>query len=59
STHLQLLEPDDSLPYKERGMVHLRRGEAIKAMDDFRAALDRSNGSDPELVKWMEKLERK
>ncbi len=57
STHLQLLDPDDSLPYKERGIVHLKRGEAIKALNDFRAALDRSNGSDPELVKWLEKLE--
>lgn len=59
STHLQLLDPDDSQPYKERGMVHLKRGEAGKAMKDFRAAMDRSSSADPELVKWMEKLERR
>lgn len=59
STHLQLLDPDDSQPYKERGMVHLKRGEAVKALKDFRAALDRSNSADPELMKWMEKLERR
>lgn len=59
STHLQLLDPENSLPYKERGLVHLKRGESGQALRDFRAALDRSSGGDPELVKWMEKLERK
>ncbi len=58
STHLQLLDPEDSLPYKERAMVHIKRGALWDALEDFRIALSKSPEPDAEVKKWVEKLER-
>jgi regulator of sirC expression with transglutaminase-like and TPR domain len=58
STHLVLLSPDESLPYRDRAFVHFRRGEMSEGMKDLNEAIRLGQELDPELVQWMEKLQR-
>ena len=58
ATHLLLLEPGDPQTLKERAVVHLKRGEADRALQDLEAALHLSGGADEELAQWMDQLRR-
>ena len=58
STHLVLLSPGESLPYRDRAFVHFKRGEMAAGMKDLNEAIRLGQEIDPELVQWMEKLQR-
>ncbi|MDR3671013.1 MAG: transglutaminase-like domain-containing protein [Holophaga sp.] len=58
STHLVLLSPEESLPYRDRAFVHFKRGEMTAGMKDLNDAIRLGQDLDPELVQWMEKLQR-
>ena len=57
STHLVLLGPGESLPYRDRAFVHLQRGEQREGLRDLHEAIRLSPDGDPELVQWLEKLQ--
>ena len=57
STHLVLLGPEDSLPYRDRAFVHFKRGEVQEGARDLHEAIRLSLEPDPELTQWMEKLQ--
>jgi len=58
STHLVLLNPTESLSYRDRAFVRFKRGEMDTGMADLQEAIRLSPGGDPELVLWLEKLQR-
>jgi len=58
STHLVLLSPGESLPYRDRAFVHFKRGEMGEGMKDLNEAIRLGQEIDPELMQWMEKLQR-
>jgi regulator of sirC expression with transglutaminase-like and TPR domain len=58
STHLVLLSPEDSLPFRDRAFVHFRRGEVPEGLRDLREAIRLSPEPDPELTRWMERLQQ-
>jgi regulator of sirC expression with transglutaminase-like and TPR domain len=58
STHLVLLSPGESLPYRDRAFVHFKRGEMAAGMKDLSEAIRLGQEIDPELAQWMEKLQR-
>ena len=55
STHLMLLSPGESLPFRDRALVHFHRGEIPAALDDLREALRRGQELDGELMGWVER----
>jgi regulator of sirC expression with transglutaminase-like and TPR domain len=57
ATHLLMLDPEDPLPYKERALVHLKRGALWQALEDFKVALAKARDEDPEVTRWVKKLE--
>jgi regulator of sirC expression with transglutaminase-like and TPR domain len=57
STHLVLLAPEESLPYRDRAFVHFKRGEMMEGISDLHEAIRLSQDLDPELMQWMEKLQ--
>jgi regulator of sirC expression with transglutaminase-like and TPR domain len=57
STHLVLLAPVESLPYRDRAFVHFKRGEMMEGIGDLHEAIRLSQELDPELLEWMEKLQ--
>jgi regulator of sirC expression with transglutaminase-like and TPR domain len=58
STHLVLLSPGEALPYRDRAFVHFKRGEMTAGMRDLNDAIRLGQEIDPELMQWMEKLQR-
>lgn len=40
ATHLVLLNPDDSLSYRDRAFVHFHRGETVEGLQDMQAAAE-------------------
>jgi len=58
STHLVLLNPGESVSYRDRAFVHFKRGEMDSGMLDLQEALRLSPQGDPELVQWLERLQR-
>lgn len=58
STHLVLLSPGESLPYRDRAFVRFKRGEMAEGMQDLNEAIRLGQEIDPELMQWMEKLQR-
>jgi regulator of sirC expression with transglutaminase-like and TPR domain len=58
STHLVLLCPGESLPYRDRAVVHFKRGEVSAGMRDLAEAVRLGQEVDPELLQWMERLQR-
>jgi len=58
STHLVLLSPGESLPFRDRAFVHFKRGEMSAGMKDLNEAVRLGQEIDPELALWMEKLQR-
>jgi len=58
STHLVLLSPGESLPYRDRAFVHFKRGEMAQGMKDLNEAIRLGQEIDPELMQWMDKLQR-
>lgn len=58
ATHLVLLAPEDTGPYRDRAFVHLKRGEILPAARDFQEAIRLSPEDDPRLRDWLEKLKR-
>jgi regulator of sirC expression with transglutaminase-like and TPR domain len=58
STHLVLLSPGESLPFRDRALVHFRRGELGEGMLDLRESVRLGQELDPELQQWMDKLQR-
>lgn len=58
STHLVLLNPDESMSYRDRAFVHFKRGELEAGVVDLQEAIRLSAGGDPALVEWLEKLQR-
>ena len=57
STHLVLLGPGESLPYRDRAFVHFRRGETREGIRDLQEAIRLNEELDPDLTHWMEKLQ--
>jgi regulator of sirC expression with transglutaminase-like and TPR domain len=58
STHLVLLNPGESISYRDRAFVHFKRGEMDQGMLDLQEAIRLSPDGDPELIQWLEKLQR-
>lgn len=58
STHLVLLSPEESGPYRDRAFVHFKRGEMEAGMADLQEAIRLSPDGDPELAQWLERLRR-
>ena len=58
STHLVLLSPGESLPFRDRALVHFKRGELEEGMRDLKEALRLGQELDPELALWVAKLQR-
>jgi regulator of sirC expression with transglutaminase-like and TPR domain len=58
STHLVLLSPGESLPYRDRAFVRFKRGELSAGLRDLSEAVRLGQEIDPELMHWMEKLQR-
>ena len=58
STHLTLLAPEDTGPYRDRAFVHLKRGEILPAVKDLQEAIRLSQEDDPQLREWIEKLQK-
>ncbi len=56
STHLILLNPEDSQPYRDRAWVHYRRGDEQRALEDARAAAALEGHRDAAWAEWMERL---
>jgi regulator of sirC expression with transglutaminase-like and TPR domain len=57
STHLVLLSPEESGPYRDRAFVHFKRGEMEAGLADLREALRLAPG-DPDLARWLERIRR-
>lgn len=58
ATHLILLAPGDTGPYRDRAFVHLKRGEIMPAVRDLQEAVRLSHEDDPQLQDWIEKLQK-
>ncbi len=58
ATHLTLLAPEDTGPYRDRAFVHLKRGEILPAVRDLQEAIRLSQEDDPQLRDWLEKLKK-
>jgi len=58
STHLVLLSPGESQPFRDRAFVQFKRGEVESGMKDLKEAIRLGQEIDPELMHWMEKLQR-
>ena len=58
ATHLTLLAPEDTGPYRDRAFVHLKRGEILPAVNDLQEAIRLSQEDDPQLRDWIEKLKK-
>lgn len=58
ATHLVLLNPGESTSYRDRAFVRFKRGETSQGMLDLQEAIRLSPEGDPELVQWLEKLQR-
>jgi regulator of sirC expression with transglutaminase-like and TPR domain len=58
ATHLILLAPEDTGPYRDRAFVHLKRGEIMPAVKDLQEAIHLSQEDDPQLRDWIEKLKK-
>jgi regulator of sirC expression with transglutaminase-like and TPR domain len=58
ATHLILLAPQDTGPYRDRAFVHLKRGEIMPAVQDLQVAIQLSQEDDPQLRDWIEKLKK-
>jgi regulator of sirC expression with transglutaminase-like and TPR domain len=58
STHLVLLSPGESLPFRDRAFVQFKRGEISAGLRDLQEAIRLGQEIDPELMHWMEKLQR-
>lgn len=56
STHLMLLVPGASLPYRDRAFARFKRGEFDAGMADLREAMRLGQDLDPEFLEWVEKL---
>ena len=57
ATHLVLLDPGASLPYRDRAFVHFRRGETAEGLQDLQEAIRLNQEREPELRQWMERLQ--
>lgn len=58
STHLVLLSPGEALPYRDRAFVHFKRGELAEGMRDLGEAIRLGQEVDPEMLQWMERMQR-
>lgn len=58
STHLVLLSPGEALPYRDRAFVHFKRGELSEGLRDLGEVLRLGQEIDPELLQWMERMQR-
>lgn len=58
ATHMILLAPEDTGPYRDRAFVHLKRGEILPAVKDLQEAIRLSQEDDPLLRDWVEKLKK-
>jgi regulator of sirC expression with transglutaminase-like and TPR domain len=58
STHLVLLSPGESLPYRDRAFVHFKRGELSAGIRDLEEAIRLGQEIDPRLLRWMERMQR-
>ena len=58
ATHLVLLAPGESLPFRDRAFVRFKRGEMAEGLEDLHEAIRLSHDLDPELAQWLEKLQQ-
>jgi regulator of sirC expression with transglutaminase-like and TPR domain len=58
STHLVLLTPGEALPYRDRAFVRFKRGELSEGLRDLGEAVRLGQEVDPELLQWMERMQR-
>lgn len=56
STHLVLLCPGDSLAYRDRAFVRIKRGETDAGLADLREAIRLSPEGAPDLTQWLDRL---
>jgi regulator of sirC expression with transglutaminase-like and TPR domain len=58
STHLVLLSPGECLPYRDRAFVHFKRGELAAGLKDLNEAIRLGQEIDPEVLQWMDRMQR-
>jgi regulator of sirC expression with transglutaminase-like and TPR domain len=58
STHLVLLCPGESLPLRDRALVHFQRGEMESGLRDLGEAMRLGHEVDAELRPWLDKLQK-
>jgi len=58
STHLVLLCPGESLPLRDRALVHFKRGEMDSGLRDLSEAMRLGQEVDAELKPWLDKLRK-
>jgi regulator of sirC expression with transglutaminase-like and TPR domain len=58
ATHLVLLDAGNPRPYKERAFIHLQREEPRPALADLQEAQRLSQNADPEILAWLEQLNK-
>ena len=59
ATHLILLAPEETGPYRDRAFVHLKRGEIPAAVLDLQEAVRLSQEEEPQLRDWIDKLTKR
>ena len=57
ATHLVLLGPGESLPYRDRALVHFKRGEREAGLRDLKEAIRLSPGGDADLLEWLARMQ--
>ncbi len=58
ATHMTLMAPEDTGPFRDRAFVHLKRGEIMPAVQDLQEAIRLSQEDDPQLREWIAKLQK-
>jgi len=58
ATHLVLLNPGDPLAYRDRALVHVKRGDLQGALADLLVAQSLAGGQDPGIREWIKRLEK-